>query len=357
MWKGWIGFIFFFPVGLHAGETYPPCEECWLSSDNRTSGMSTIVETGGRLLVVWQDCDSNKLIGRRYDQGRWSEPYEIFPQASGLFSHPVLVRISSQEMWLFYRKQQVGESISKPYVAFSFNSGVHWLEHRLLPPGIEGTTRNPPYVDRIRNRVYIPSFSVYESPDQELIGDSWVEIYNFFSRSWEGRMGPILGGSRNQVPIEPAIVKLTSNKLALFFRNASVEESYICLSVSTNQGISWSKLKNLPWRSYDNSISVQSGRNGKLYLFANSAPAGERLTCFSSYNEGITWNHPKLIDSGYSIDPSTYLDRQGCMHLVYTSKDAQGTQRIKYYRIKEDTLLLNCPACWILEDVQESTEE
>ncbi|AUS60116.1 putative alpha-rhamnosidase-like protein [Chlamydia abortus] len=70
MWKGWIGFIFFFPVGLHAGETYPPCEECWLSSDNRTSGMSTIVETGGRLLVVWQDCDSNKLIGRRCDQGR-----------------------------------------------------------------------------------------------------------------------------------------------------------------------------------------------------------------------------------------------------------------------------------------------
>ncbi|SFV99320.1 putative alpha-rhamnosidase-like protein [Chlamydia abortus] len=65
-------------------------------------------------------------------EGRWSEPYEIFPQASGLFSHPVLVRISSQEIWLFYRKQQVGESISKPYVAFSFNSGVHWLEHRLL---------------------------------------------------------------------------------------------------------------------------------------------------------------------------------------------------------------------------------
>ncbi|SYX09135.1 Predicted neuraminidase (sialidase) [Chlamydia poikilotherma] len=355
MWKSWIFLLIFSPLSLCFGE-YKPYKELWLSSENSISSSSTIVETSGKLLVVWQE--SNKLIGRYCDRGVWSEPSEIFPQESANFSKPVLVRISSQEIWLFYRKQLFGENVSRPYIAFSFNAGKNWSEHRLLPPGLEGTTRNPPYVDRIRNQIYIPSYSIYGMlTDQELVGASWVEIYNFCSRSWEGRFGPILGRTRNQVPIEPAIVSLASNKLALFCRNASVEENYICMSISTTRGTSWSKLKNLPWRSYNSSIAVQSGRSGRLFLFANSAPNGEGLTCFPSYNEGLTWNHPKLIDADYSVDPCAYLDKQGYMHIVYTGKDISGNQRIKYYGIEEEALLLNCPEYWITNSLEESIRE
>ncbi|WP_213357583.1 exo-alpha-sialidase [Chlamydiifrater phoenicopteri] len=317
-------------------------EECILSSESTNSDKASIVDLGGRLLVVWEeDCSVKRLVAKEYVGGIWKDLMLPFKSEKSSHSNPILAKISSKEIILFYEKQREGSSHSCAKISSS--GGRLWGEEKILPPGILGSMRNAPLVKRSLGMMYLPVYACYPYSKKLTTTTSvWLEVVDIKLRKWKGKRGPVYSTSFDKQPKEPSLVSLGDDSLLLVCRNHA-GSSYdtgasILFSRSFDEGKSWSEVETSPWPNPDTSVTAVYGMN-TLFVFANNSLIGpQNLSCFSISDIETQWNEVKEIEKGFSENPSAVLTSDGYVHIVYTVK-INGKKRIKYKKLSSRALI------------------
>ncbi|WP_213318232.1 exo-alpha-sialidase [Chlamydiifrater volucris] len=318
-------------------------EECILSSPCSNSDRASLLDLGGRLLVVWEEDSSfgKKLSSKEYSGGAWREVNIPQEDDGTSYSNPVLAKISPKEIILFYEKCK-GE-LAYSCAKMSSTGGRLWSDEKILPPGILGVTRNAPLVKRSLGVLYLPVYSCYPY-SKKLTSSSaiWLEVVDIKLRKWKSKRGIIYSTAFDKQPKEPALVALSDGSLLLICRNHA-GSSYdtgasILFSRSFDDGKSWSEIEAYPWPNPDTAVTAVYGME-TLFIFANDSLIGpQNLSCFSISSLETEWNGVKQIESGYSEHPCACLDKDGYMHIVYTVR-IKKTKQIKYKKISAQTLI------------------
>lgn len=297
---------------------------------------STIVESGGRLLVAWfggteeRHPDVGIWTSHREDDG-WSTPVEV---ANGVESptvryptwNPVLFQPRQGPLMLFFK---VGPKPNAWWgmLQTSENGGSDWSQPARLPPGILGPVKNKP-IELASGEILCPSSSEedgwrvhFEStPDQ---GKTWTRT-------------PPVNDGRAIRAIQPSLLQHGEQRLQAVGRTRS---SGIFQVWSEDDGRTWGPMTttDLPNPSSGtDAVTLADGRHLLVYNH-NAQYQGRSPLNVAVSDDGVKWNAALVLEDEPNAEfsyPAVIQTSDGLVHATYTWK----RRRIKHVVIDPQAL-------------------
>lgn len=305
---------------------------------------SSIVESeSGTLCAVWKggpgeglsNIDLKENVGvwkSTFDGTAWSEPVEIVSGGASVCWNPVLCKLSTGELALFYRMgPDPRRTVS--FMKKSSDGGLSWSAEEILPAGITGPSKNKPIVTKEGVLICPASIAVGEPNDRFKATSCWLDISDDNGVHWK-KVGPLELQGRKFGVIEPALFFDRKGHLRMFCRDRAHkigETGYIWEAISRDGGLHWSEFKQTGLPNPDAAFDVVDLGNGKLLLIYNHSHT-ERfpLHIAVSSDGGDHWSDPVVLDSVGEF-PAGIVTKDGMVHVTYAAP-AEGSEqrRIKH---------------------------
>jgi predicted neuraminidase len=291
----------------------------------------SILETqSGTLMVAWyaypedEHCDATLVITKKSpDQSKWGLSQSILDTGKYSAGNPVLFQEPGGRIHLLYVVLK-GHYWNDAYLqgVWSDDEGKTWSQPVQLwqkpgmmirhPPVLldSGSYLLPAYDERARQSIILSSSPPYTQ---------WQPAYRF--------VAPEI--------IQSSIVKEQSGKLTMFFRPAT-DPRKISLSVSTDQGKSWSNPGLTPLPNPLSGVSAFSVGNNLVVIY-NHTEQHQRWPLSASWSSdgGKTWEDVRHLDE-VKLEvsyPSFIVGNNKSVHGVYT----YNRRKIKYVKYAEDS--------------------
>lgn len=296
-------------------------------------GGSTSVETRCNFdpqgeMVIWFST---------FSSGEWSEAKEVARSDLKCWN-PVLFAPKEGELLLFYKVGRDPRSWIG-LVRRSTDQGESWSDPELLPAGIIGPTRNRPLISPSGEWLCGSSWEGGEPDDPLKAAACWIEISADRGATWS-KVGPIVKPGDPFGIIQPALFP-TQQGLSLYARDRAARvggRGPVWRSDSSDGGRSWSPPRPTALPCPDQPVDIIRLRDGRHLLAYNNAPdSRNNLTLSLSDDDGESWSEWQVVE-GDSCDasyPSLVEAADGKIHLIYSYSWTEEGERSLRHRIFE----------------------
>lgn len=308
---------------------------------------SSIIETApGQFCVVWKggygrgrsNGGMTKGVGiwmTRFDGQNWSEPKKIVSNPDSVCWGPVLTKLPSGELLLFYR---IGPN-PRNVVAFlkrSTDNGLHWSAEEILTAGILGPVKGKPIVTDDGTLICGSSVEVGEPSDKFKATACWIEISKDGGRQWK-KFGPLEIPGQKFGAIDPVLFYSNAAKqIRLLCRDRANKvggTGYIWTATSDDGGMTWTALEKTTLPNPDISVeAVDLGAQNILLVYNNSHVNRYPLSIALSKDGGATWAPSIVLETDSGEVPAAILASDGRVHITYAwrAADDDSPRRIKH---------------------------
>jgi len=132
-------------------------------------------------------------------------------------------------------------------------------------------------------------------------------------------------------PTQPTIVRKNDGTLVAYLRDAGTPPGRVQMSISQDEGQSWSAATDTDIPNSGSSLEVCRLKDGSWLMVCNDTEEGRRrLSALLSDDEGATWKWRRRIEpsepegTGFSY-PSVIQTTDGLVHMTYSYSAARGT--------------------------------
>ena len=297
--------------------TTPPFEECHAS---------TIVELSNGVFIAASfggTREGNKDVSiwlSKYENSQWQPPLKIATGQSedGLLYpnwNPVLYKINSEELYLFYKTGPSPRSWWGMYKK-STDNGVSWSRSQRLPNGILGPIKNKPIT--LDNGTILSPSSTETRTSKGLSWKIHVEKSEDQGSSWEKiEIDPYTSFD----VIQPSILVHSQQKLQLLCRSRN---DTLMQAFSLDGGNSWSKVTKTKLPNPNSGTDAITLHNGKHVLVYNPTTKGKNdraKLAMAVSEDGLEWENILTLEDhkkGEFSYPALIQANNGKLHLTYT---------------------------------------
>jgi predicted neuraminidase len=166
---------------------------------------------------------------------------------------------------------------------------------------------------------------------------SLMAITDDDGRTW--RFSEPLVGAGN---IQPSIARRADGTLVAYMRDNGPAPQRLHVSTSRDQGLTWSPVRDSELPNPGSGADIVTLRNGHWVLAYNDTEEGRHSLALSlSTDEGRTWSHTRHLESGppgqspSAAYPSIIQGADGNIHVVYSYHAGPAGKTIKYARCTE----------------------
>lgn len=195
-------------------------------------------------------------------------------------------------------------------------------------------TRNKPFITD-GGRLIVPLYSDGFSFSLMAYTDNWGKTWDFST--------PLIGGGN----IQPTIAETKSGELVTYMRDNGPPPKRLHISRSTNNGETWSLVKDSKIPNPGSAADIVTLENGHWVLIYNDTTEGRHSLAVSlSENDGKTWPWTRKIEFDKSAEPVTagypaiIQGENGTLHVCYSyhlpSNNGKEKKSIKYATFKEE---------------------
>ncbi|XP_021825399.1 uncharacterized protein LOC110766386 isoform X3 [Prunus avium] len=245
---------------------------------------STIVEVDkDHFLVAYfggtsEGAPDVKIWLQTYKNGYWQSPVIADEQPDVPMWNPVLFKLPSDELLLFYK---IGQEVQKwsGCMKRSHDKGVTWTEREQLPPGILGPIKNKPIL--LESGLLLCGSSV-ESWNS---WGAWVEVATDSVRSWKK----------------------------------------VCISESYDGGQNWNHAIPTELPNPNSGIDGVKLRDGSTVLAYNTVSRGVLKVALSN-DDGDSWHDAVTLEENLGMEfsyPAVIEASDGSVHITYTYNRTQ----------------------------------